>query len=55
VHDLADHLNRVRLERVIYAHRHTLPADLAYELADTIEILTEIRDSLPTGTPHPIS
>ncbi len=55
VHDLADHLNRLRFDGAIHAHRHTLPADLAYKLADAIEILTEIRDSLPTGTPHPIS
>jgi len=55
VHDLADHLNRLRLDGAIHAHRHTLPADLAYELADAIEILTEIRDSLTAGTPHPIS
>lgn len=49
VHDLAAHLNRVRFDGAIHAHRHTLPPDLAYELADAIEILTEIRDSLPTS------
>jgi len=54
VHGLADHLNRLRLDGAIHAHRHTLPPELAHELADAIEILTEIRDSLPTGTPHPI-
>ena len=54
VHDLADHLNRLRLDGAIHAHHHTLPPELAHELADAIEILTEIRDSLPTGTPHPI-
>ncbi len=51
MHDLADHLNRVRLDGAIHAHRHTLPSDLAHELADAIEILTEIRDSLPTSRP----
>jgi len=37
VHDLADHLNRLRPDGAIHAHRHTLPPELAYELADAID------------------
>jgi len=55
VHRLAAHLDRLRLDGAVHAQRHELPPELAYELADAIEILTDIRDSLTTARPHPTS